>query len=158
MSPVCLHLPRFFSQTPSSLFRTGHQRGTTCPGQTGSSSPTLLIPANGIIHRALGHCKDAKAAAGPRGRATPLLRCSLFSRHTDVGMWEGTRRGDGQLAVEADWHRRNAGDGGGKHLALVLHPGQQESKQSVACGGRRPPSLLHTHSSRCTLLRWTAAL
>lgn len=46
----------------------------------------------------------------------------------------------------------------GKHQTSVLHPGQQESKQSITCRGRCPPSQLHTDSSRCILPLWTAVL
>lgn len=80
----------------------------------------------------LEQCKDANTAAWPRClQSLPLCLSLMHIMWGYVGgFWWG-----GQLGVEAEWSQGMLG----KHPASVLHPGQQESKQSITCRGRCPP-------------------
>lgn len=95
--------------------------------------------------------QDASTAAWPRVLHSFLFCHSLMHIITEKwtcrsffwsrvsGQVEGS---DGQLGFEAEWSQGMRG----KHPTSVLHPGQQESKQSITCRG--PPS----HSLTQTLV------
>lgn len=132
----------------------------TAPIRDLSSSDRILISnvPNDCLSLAMGlsseHWNTAKMPTLQPGQedvsglSSPLLSHSLV--YTIAEKWAcrsffflGGEGGDGPLGDEAEssQHMR------GKHLASVLHPGQQESKQSITCRGRPP-----RHSSTQSLV------
>lgn len=145
-STVWLHLPPSLNLNflPA---QTTHQKKTTYPRQTGSSSP------NDCLSRPMGLSSEHwNTAAWPGGCLSPqVLLIQPISEWACRSFY--MERGVLTVSWLEGWQHM-----WGKHLTSVFHPGQQESKQSFTCRGRCPLSQLHIHSSQCILPLWTAAL